>query len=44
MSKETQYKHEMRNKDIQIAKLAESIKQKVFEKPIKKCEFFAPVQ
>ena len=30
-SKETQFKHELRNKDIQIQRLSETIKQRMFE-------------
>lgn len=49
ISKETQYKHELRNKDVQISKLSETIKQRMFDAKTQggqgpKCELFAPTQ
>lgn len=44
LGKETQYKHELRNKDVQIAKLQDTIKQRIFDTKKQGCEFYAPAQ
>lgn len=44
VSKETQFKHELRSKDIQIHKLSEAIRQKAFEGKKQQAEALAPVQ
>ena len=45
-SKETQYRHDARNKELQIAKMQETIKQKVFggDKNMGRCEFAGGLQ
>jgi len=51
LSKETQYRHELRNKEIQITKLSETIKERMFTSQktpakgnLQNCEFLAPAQ
>lgn len=44
VSKENQFKHELRSKDVQIQKLSEAIRQKSFENKKQLCESLAPVQ